>query len=179
MGPPLARGSVAAPISTFGTTGLTVDEVLQLQVFVDEQILEYEAAKLRRDQQYVIAPHVDDHISNDGTVICHRYNCAGFVIEAYRTIDIDLLQTSPASLPSVALATLATQYPDVARLLENPKFREKFGIPGDGPWPVVLAGYVLNGLDRPEEDVRATPHRPSVGDEFFPSRRASARSETA
>ena len=26
----------------------------------------------------------------------------------------------------------------------------KFGIAGDGPWPVILAGYVLNALDRPE-----------------------------
>lgn len=48
--------------------------------------------------------------------------------------------------------------------------RETYGIPGDGPWPVVLAGYVINSLDRSEEDIRRDPHAARAGDEYFPSR---------
>jgi hypothetical protein len=140
MGPPLSRGAVSEPISIIGAAGLTVDEIRQIEVFVDEQLLEYEAAKSSRREQYVIAPHVKEHESQDGTIICRRYNCAGFVIEAYRSAGVEFIETAPSSLPSVELSTLTIQYPDMVTLLEKPKNRERFGIPGRGPWPVVLAG---------------------------------------
>ena len=43
-------------------------------------------------------------------------------------------------------------------------------IPGDGPWPVVLAGYVLNSLNRDEDEIRSAPYNATAGDEFFPPR---------
>jgi hypothetical protein len=171
MGPPLSQGAASGAISAIGAAGLTVDEALQIQVFVDEQVLEYEAAKAGRREQYVIAPHMKEEKSRDGTIICRRYNCAGFVIEAYRSAGVDFIQTAQESLPPVAQSTLEIQYPDMVRLLENLKNRENFGIPGDGPWPVVLAGYVLNALDRDENEIRSVPYIASAGDEFFPSRR--------
>lgn len=171
MSPPLLREAVSEPISSIGTAGLTVDEVRQIEVFVDEQLLEYEAAKTSPFKQYVIAPHVKEPGSQDGTIICRRYNCAGFVIEAYRSVGVEFIQTAPSSLPPVALSTLTIQYPDQVTFLEKPKNRERFGIPGEGPWPVVMAGYVVNALDRPEVDIRAIPYLPVPGDEFFPSRR--------
>ena len=144
MGPPLSRGVVPQPISVIGAAALTVDEIRQIEVFVNEQLLEYEAAKAKPLLQYVIAPHVREPESRDGTKICRRYNCAGFVIEAYRSIDINLLQTEPAELPTVKLGTLERQYPGMADHLNKQSTRERLGIPGDGPWPVVLAGYVVN-----------------------------------
>jgi hypothetical protein len=171
MGPSLSRGAVPEPISIIGAAGLTVDEVLQIQVFVDEQLLGYEAAKAGRREQYVIAPHVKEPESHDGTIICRRYNCAGFVVEAYRSVGIEFIQTAPSSLPPVELSTLTIQYPDMVRFLEKPKKREEFGIPGDGPWPVVLAGYVVNALDRTEAEIRSRPYQPVLGDGFFPARR--------
>jgi hypothetical protein len=137
MRPPLEIGASRHAIDCAGTAGLTIDEMRQIGLFIDEMESEYEAARLRSDRrrQYVIAPHVDPVSAPDGTVIYHRSSCAGFVIEAY-------------------------------------------GIPGEGPWPVVLAGYVINALVRPEEEIRRVPHTARLGDEFFPSRRleSSARS---
>jgi hypothetical protein len=173
MGPPLSRGPRPDPITVLGTAGLTVDEVRKIQVFVDEQFMEHEADKTRRVGGYVIAPHVKEVTSQDGTVIFRRYNCAGFVIEAYDSADIQLLDTAESSLPPVALPTLGTQYPDMVGHLERPNIRERFGIPGDGPWPIVLAGYVVNALDRSEADIRARPFRATAGDEYFPSRRSA------
>jgi hypothetical protein len=177
MGPPLSRGPASLSVSSLGTTGLTVDEVRQIEVFIDEQILEYQAAQSRPDQQYVISPHFVEHRSWDGTLVCRRYNCAGFVIEAYGEVDVELLESAPSSLPPVALTTLTVQYPDMVRLLERPNIRERFGIPGEGPWPVVLAGYVVNALDRTEDEIRRSPYQVAIGDEFFPSRRSTATRE--
>ena len=173
MMPPLERGTAHSPINCVGTVGLTVDEMRQIDVFVDELESEYEAARIRNDRrrQYVIAPHVRDVLAEDGTVIFRRFNCGGFVIESYREIGIDLLLTDSASLPAVSLETLIGQYPDLAALLQNSIVREAYGIPGDGPWPVVLAGYVMNALVRTEEEIRHQPYTADVGDEFFPSRR--------
>jgi hypothetical protein len=154
-----------------GAAGLTVEEALQIQVFVDEQLLEYEAAKAGFRKQYVIAPHMKEEKSHDGTLIRRRYNCAGFVIEAYRGAGVDFIQSAKGSLPPVYRSTLEIQYPDMVRLLEKPEIREEFGIPGNGPWPVMLAGYVLNALDRDENEIRFVPHTASPGDEYFPSHR--------
>jgi hypothetical protein len=173
MGPPLERESSPQRIHCIGTAGLTVDEIRQIDLFVDELESEYEAARIRKDrrQQYVIAPHVDPRRAPDGTVIYQRFSCAGFVIESYRDIGIQLLRTDADGLPAVSLETLVRQYPDLGSLLQNPRVREAYGIPGDGPWPVALAGYVINALDRDEDEVRRIPHTAQVGDEFFLSRR--------
>ncbi len=159
------------PISVIGAAGLTDDHVRQIEVFVDEQLLELEAARTSRRDQYIIAPHVKERKSDDGTNICHRYNCAGFVVEAYRSVGVEFIQTAPSLLPPVALSTLTDQYPDQVTFLKKPENRERFGIPGEGPWPVMLAGYVVNALDRSVVDIRKRPYLPVPGDEFFPSRR--------
>lgn len=169
MGPPLERHPSLGPISSVGTTAITVNEERLIQAFVDEAFDEIEAAQAGPRAQYVIAPHVDEHRPRGATVSFRRYNCAGFVIEAYREIGINLLRTEPDSLPLVDLPTLVRQYPDLSRLLQNPRVRQDHGIPGDGPWPVVLAGYVMNALDRPETAIRGGSYQPARGDEFFPS----------
>lgn len=174
MRPPLEIGASRCPIDCVGTVDLTPGEVRQIGLFIDEMESEYLAARLRGDRrrQYVIAPHVDSVAAPDGTVIYHRFSCAGFVIECYREIDIHLLMTDADSLPAVSLETLVRQYPDLESLLQNPKVRDAYGIPGDGPWPVVLAGYVMNALNRTVEEIRRVPHTARAGDEYFPSRRA-------
>jgi hypothetical protein len=175
MMPPLERGGQGSRINCLGSVNLTIDEIRQIDVFADEVESEYEAARIRNDRsrQYVIAPHVRDMLAADGTTTCRQFNCAGFVIEAYREAGIDLLRTDPAALPPVSLDILMEQYPNVAPLLRNPRFRKRYGleVPDDGPWHVVLAGYVVNALDRPEEEIRTRPHTAEAGDEFFPSRR--------
>jgi len=170
MRPPLERVSECRA-NCVGSAGLTADEKLQIGLFSDEVESEYHAAQVRNVQQYVISPHVDEVRREDQSVVCRRFSCAGFVIEAYREARIDVLATRRDDLPVVSLDTLKTQYPGFAGHLDHLRLRDRLGIPGDGPWPVVLAGYVVNALNRPEAEIRATPYRAIVGDEFFPPRR--------
>ncbi|HKI17949.1 MAG TPA: hypothetical protein VKA15_08710 [Isosphaeraceae bacterium] len=169
MRPPLERAG-ECPANCVGSVGLTADEQLQIGLFYDEVESEYQAARARPVQQYVISPHIDEIRREDQTVVCRRFSCAGFVIEAYREARIDMLATGRDDLPVVCLDTLKTQYPVFARNLDHLRLREQLGIPGDGPWPVVLAGYVVNALNRPETVIRSTPYRAIAGDEFFPPR---------
>ena len=169
MGPPLEHGSAPGPAHTIGSVPLNADEIQQVNVFVDERRSEYEANKTR--QQYVIRPHVKPKCETDGTILYYQFNCAGFVVEAYRFVGIVLLLTGEDVLPTVPLPVLVAAYPDLRDLLENARLRERYNLPGDGPWPVLLAGYVLNALDR--DDIRgATPYRANLGDEYFPSKRS-------
>lgn len=172
MRPPLENRGECQP-SCVGSAGLTIVEQNRIQVFADELHLEYEASCARPRRQYVIAPHVAEIRSEDQTVIGRRFSCVGFIIEAYREARIDLLHTAEEDLPLVTLDTLKTQYPDQARILDREQMRLELGIPGAGPWPVVLAGYALNALARDEEEIRATPYRATAEDAFFPPRRAS------
>jgi hypothetical protein len=173
MGPPLLRNDSKGPIHSLGSTNLTVEETLQVRLFIDELESEYKATTFRQpgSWQYVVAPHVDEEKAADGTTKYRKFSCAGFVIEAYREASIDLVTTNTADLPAVDLPMLLRQYPDQARALVDPRHRRKIGLEGDGPWRVVLAGYILNSLARQEGEIRDHPHRPEAGDEFFPTRR--------
>ena len=75
---------------------------------------------------------------------------------------------SPFVLPLVTLETLAIAYPDLSQALQSPNTRLRFGLTGDGPWPVVLPGYVLNSLTRSAPEIRQEAVVPISGDEFFP-----------
>lgn len=173
LAPPLGRELVDRPTCR-GTVALTIDEILQIQVFVDELTSEYQASQVDSHNQYVIAPHVREIPADDGTLICRRFSCGGFVLEAYRSIDVDLVDVRTEQLPPISLTALKTAYPDRARHLDRPALREKFGIAGDGPWPVLLPGYILNSLARPEAEVRSRPFQASPGQEFFPARSATS-----
>lgn len=172
MGPPLMRGHSGNPVHAIGKAGLTAGQIRQIGVFVDEHLPEYEAEKVREHRQYVIHPHVQEP---DADVACRRFSCAGFVIEAYRYADLELVVTEPARLPSVDLETLRHAYPEQARHLVNSRLRPLFGLEGDGPWPVVLAGYVMNALNRTTEEIRDGPYTPASGDEYFPAWRSSSQ----
>jgi len=174
MGPPLERRTSGTPIHALGTASLTAGQIRQMGVFVDEHLSEYEAEKIRTDRQYVIHPHVREP---DADVPCRRFSCAGFVVEAYRDAGIELLVTEPAVLPRVTVDTLVNAYSDQVRALRNPAVRFVFGLEGDGPWPVVLAGYVLNALNRTVGEIHSGPYIPASGDEFFPAHSSSEGSE--
>ena len=172
MGPPLRHGSAGGPVHAIGTVPLSVDEIQQINVFVDELYSEYKAHNARNHRQYVIRPHVWPERDSDGTVLFLRFNCAGFVIEAYRAVGIDLVRTADNEIPWVSLGILVTAYPELAPYLQNASFRDSYDLPGDGPWPVILPGYVLNALERQEDVIRSgIPYHAVPGDEYYPSRR--------
>ncbi len=169
MGPPLTRDHADGPrpADAVATVELTADELLQIQVFLDELNDVYEAEKARAEKQYVIRPHVAEP---DEKTPFPRFNCAGFVVEAYRDAGIDLVETEETLLPPVSLGKLKQAYPDQAEALEREAIRRRCGLLGNGPWPVLLAGYVICAMARSVESIRSEPYQPQAGDEYFPSR---------
>ena len=165
MGPPLARdGEMHAHVR--GQLELTDDEQNQIKVFVDEHAPEGQAEErtgaLRR---YVVRPHADWLREEDGTPVCRRFSCAGFVIEAYAEADLPLVVTDEGSLPPVSRDALTPIYP---QLRDHPAVARKVGLGGDGPWPVVMPGYIFHSLARDEDTIRREPHTPVAGNEKFP-----------
>jgi hypothetical protein len=163
MKPPL-QSEDRFPIHAFGRADLQVGELRQIGVFIDEQASEYEADKIRRGHQYTILPHCKE---SDATCSVRRFSCAGFVIVAYSYAGIELVTTNTASLPVVSLEALIRAYPSFERNLKSTAERAKFGLIGDGPWPVILAGYIVNALNRSSEEIRREPYIPRVGDDYF------------
>jgi len=168
MGPPLTRRRDPDAVHAWGHVPLTDDEVAQIDLFVDRVASEYQASQASPRRQYVVAPHCAPVTAEDGTITCHRFSCGGFVIEAYRFVGIDLIVTDGDSLPTVGMDVLRLAYPDQQRALDNSRLRETLGLSGDGPWPIVLAGYLLHSLARPEAEIRDGPYQPRPGDEYYP-----------
>jgi len=168
MGPPLENpGSMAA--NSLGSAVLTVDEANQIQLYLDEIEFEYDAAPRRPNwlQQYVVHPHVKPWCAKDGTPLWLRFSCAGLVIESYGDAGIDLV--SQEDIEDMDAEVLDKAYPRFAPVTGlSPRRREYLGIPGKGPWPVLLAGYVLHALDRTAEDIRLAPYQPTLNDATFP-----------
>lgn len=175
MGPPLARTARGVAVQTIGSAWLTVDEQEQIRVYADELFMELKAEKVRRIQQYVILPHF---VERSEQIPCRRYSCAGFAIEAYRSAGIHLIVSDAEQLPPIDLPVLERAYPDQSGRLRDEALRKHFGLIGDGPWRVVLAGYVMNSLDRSADEIRKVPYQPSIGDGYFPGA-ASSRASTS
>jgi hypothetical protein len=164
MRPPLKTEDLEHPIHSVGSATLNADEMSQIQLFIEELTGEYEAQMVRGRQPWLIRPH---HVAEDEEFSFPRFSCAGFVIEAYREANIDLLDTSDDALPLVSLDLLKQVYADSIRQLENPIVRSRFGLNGEGPWPIVLSGYVMHSLSRPSPVIRSELFQASPGNEVF------------
>jgi len=176
MGPPLEEKS--QPIDVIGTALLDPDGVQpaerrQIKVFVDDRLRERKAQDSRLARQslfdacyaeYVIHPA---YIEPGAEVSLWRFSCAGFVLKAYEEANIHLIDVG--KLPDVTLDKLKDAYPGLAHLLDDDEVRMRLGIGEGTAWPVVLAGYVVNSLDRSPDVIRSEAFLPTQGDEFFPS----------
>ena len=165
MGPPL-RADGQIPVQIVGSIPLTVEEISEIETWIEKIRDEYELAHARRFDQYVIHPVSEDFRDpNTGVRRYRRFSCAGFVIDAHREVEIDLLDTDDDNLPEVSQKELVAAYPEVDRM--DVTRRERLGLKGDGPWRVVLAGYVCHSLNRPSEVIRSVPYKPRVTDKRF------------
>lgn len=152
-------------IDVVGNIELTASESKQIAIFIEETARELESIPKR--QQYTVHPHFRDRTDPKSA---RRYSCAGYVQQAYEYADIDLIDL--ATIPDVGLETILPAYPDNQAELEQPRARAFVGLKGDGPWPVLLPGYIFHAMNRPPQDCRTTPYKPQVGDECFPRREA-------
>jgi len=171
MGPPLENPG-RMPVHVAGSAALTSDEMGRVERFLAELELERDAQKIRSTwavAEYVVRPHVRDAVSKRGRKRFRRFSCAGLVIEAYKDAGLNFIETDEAKLPNVDLDRILETYPELEG--RSRPLLSRLGLEGEGPWPVVLPGYVFHALDRSPEAIRdQPPYVPSRGDEFFPRR---------
>jgi len=161
MGPPLDRaGKIKAQVS--GTVPLTNEEIKEIEAWIAGIADEYKRESSGLLQQYWIHPPWKDELDPNTQVRRYRrYSCAGFVLDGYRQVDIELLQISEEALPEVNQETIVKAYGVAPRLFQ------RFGIVGQGPWRIVLAGYVLHAMDRSPQEIRQQAYQAQTGDEQF------------
>jgi hypothetical protein len=87
--------------------------------------------------------------------------CSGFVTECYKSAGIVLIEPDSATLPEVDLATLRQGY---GSSIDDPNRRAMIGLDGEGPWRMLLAGYVIHAAARDSRKVRDKPYCPSDTD---------------
>jgi hypothetical protein len=167
MGPPLSdpKDAQSKSVQIVGGIKLTVDERARMKLFVDELWNEYQDAGVSPLAQYCIHPHVDESTAEPAV---RRYSCVGFVYEAYLDADIELVNVN--NLPDVSVDLLVLAYPDQESALRRARVRTKFNLAGNGPWPVMLPGYVFHAADRDPTLCRLTPHQAIGGHECFPTK---------
>lgn len=165
MGPPLASLDSAKPTSVdvVGTADLSADDVSAIYTFICEQLNEYQSLNGKKLDQYYVHPHL---VKGDGEASANRYSCAGFVYECYLDIGITLVDLS--SVPAVTAEPLKLAFPDQRRNLDRPERRGLVGLSGEGPWPVLLPGYLFHSLSRGSDQIRQAAYQPQPGDECFP-----------
>lgn len=111
--------------------------------------------------QYVAVPAYEERKGDSsGGPQYLRCSCAGFVLYAYRDV-VDLLDVT--NIPLVSLSEIVRIWPIAA----DPAVRSNAGLVGDGPWRVVLPGYVFNAIDAGRS---AMPYSAVTEDRAFPQR---------
>ena len=175
MGPPLhghgASGQVRADV--VGSAELTDDELRKIKTFVDRHANEhtvfshFSMSQLIQaaPQMYCVHPHVSPLYEDDGRYARTRFSCAGFVLEAYNKARIKLLDLN--GIPMVDMAVIALAYPQT-RLIESGRISaDALGLEGDGPWPVLLCGYLFHALNRDPDAIRQSPYTPDIANRHF------------
>jgi len=172
MRPPLHAGGNDSSIAAhaIGAAELSDDELQKMKVFVDRHAGEHSSfLQLGRSERfeaaprmYCVLPHAVPLEEEDGRYVRTRFSCVGFVYEAYRTAGIELLNID--RVPPVEYEVLKRAYPVIEMKYIN---RADFGLEGDGPWPVLLCGYLFHSLKRDSAQIRAEAYSPRAEDRFF------------
>jgi len=175
MGPPLHGHGNTAQIrgDVVGSAALTDDEVQKIKTFVDRHANEHAVfSQIRRTQliqmapqMYRVLPHASPFHEDDGRYTRTRFSCAGFVFEAYKRARIRLLDLN--ALPMVDMAIIAVAYPQTRFFDRGTITPEDLGLRGDGPWPVLLCGYLFHALDREADVVRQDAYTPDIMDRYY------------
>lgn len=164
MGPPFEIGGrLNAHVA--GSVPLTNDQIKAIETWIETVKDEYQVEDAGWRKQYIIDPPWDDCRDKITKVRRYRrYSCAGFVIYAHLRAGVSLLMIENESLPEVTADTVRTAYPHASR---HSDLLTELGLEGDGPWRIVLAGYVLRALNRTRDEILAEPYVAQDGDEFF------------
>lgn len=111
--------------------------------------------------EYVVCPPWDEVTDAQGRRLYRRFSCSGFVACAYlegagvALVDLD-------ALPAVPWGILQPIYAPRGTL--EPLARAEMGLAGEGPWAVLLPGYLFHAVAR---GVLTRPYRAEAGNERF------------
>ena len=181
MQPPLVAGPISAsrtkqdakcPAHVVGWLSLNSDEregITDWLSEVDKQ--DRPNTRSGRVEQYTVSLSPKDqwHQDEKGVPLYRRFNCVSFVLAAYLDgAGISLIDTSaPEGLPEVDMGTVARAYGE--HLRTHDRVRTDIGLPGKGPWRILLAGYVYHAMNRPDGSIRSTSYTvPGVAAANFP-----------
>lgn len=175
MGPPLHGHGSGHHIrgDVIGSAVLTDDEAQKIRTFVDrhanEHLLfsQFSVSQLLKlaPQMYCVVPHTSPLYEDNGRYARTRFSCAGFVLETYKSARVKLLNLD--GLPLVDMGVVAAAYPQT-RLIERGIINaEGLGLGGDGPWRVLLCGYLFHSLNREADAIRDEAYTPSITDRHF------------
>lgn len=108
---------------------------------------------------YIAVPSVVRDEGGTGRPVSLRFSCAGFVAEAYRDGVGVRIVVDDGELPAVERATLE-------RVWGAPHVRigARYGLEGNGPWRVLLPGYLLRAMCLPRSELPFRPQAPSDAD---------------
>jgi hypothetical protein len=175
MGPPLHGHGISGRVrgDVVGSAALTDDEAQKIKTFVDRHANEHALfsqfgmSQLIRavPQMYCVLPHVSPLYEGDGRYARTRFSCAGFVLEAYTRARIKLLNLD--GLPMVDMAIIAAAYPQTRFIEQGIISAEDLGLGGEGPWPVLLCGYLFHALNREVDVIRQEAYSPDEMDRYF------------
>ena len=183
MGPPLVAGERTrppqrtkreCPVHVVGSVSLDLDDKEGIEDWLEE--VDKEPPPDSPFKRYVVRPQcIWQSAPETGRPQYRRFSCAGFVLECYRSIGVDLVNTEERDLPDVDFDMLVQVFPELNRPKALKRLnitRDDLGIAGSGPWPIVLAGYVFHALDRITEDnPRPAAHTPQeVAEAYYPDR---------
>ena len=172
IGPPLVAGtrttaaavehSRRTTIHLVGFLDLDADDIEGIETWladVDNEERPPVTSPIDMLAQYRVSPAIYWVPAENDTALYRQFSCVGFVMDCYRFIGINLIDDSCAeNLPEVTLDIVVAAYGPRARRVD---YREKFGIPGPGPWRIVLAGYLFHSLNRDMNVIRHTAHVPN------------------
>ena len=163
MSPPFNSGEMAVHVAGWLET-LTRDERDGMLTWIADVSTRISPSVVR---QYIIHPPYEPLTCEEpGRTSGWRFSCVGLVLKCYREgANIALLDLESDKMPLVDLGTIEHGYPGVRTSL-----LAKLGLPGPGPWRVVLPGYVFHSLGRRDEEIRRFPYVPRRPEESqFPS----------
>jgi hypothetical protein len=184
MGPPLVAGTktiadlAALPelikerikrttVHIVGYLDLDLDDIEGIETWLAEVDKEERPMSSSSEEiiaQYRVSPAVHWVLAENDTPLYRQFSCIGFVIECYRFISINLIDdSSTENLPEVALDKIVAAYGPRAN---REDFRKKIGIPGPGPWRILLAGYLFHSLDRDTDTIKHMAYIPKTISEF-------------
>lgn len=170
MGPPLiagersltnraAKGRDMLPsVDLVGHIELDQEEIEGIFTWLD--LLDKEQQRPDKPTaHYCVSPPFKWVTGENQKPLYRQFSCIGFVMDCYRSIEINLIDDSETQqLPGVDLELVLEAYPRASDATE----RAEYGLSGPGPWKIILPGYVFHSLNRDFDTVRNTPYIPQA-----------------